>query len=152
MLLSQTVGRPVVSSADASRVGTVAGLVVDPENRRITALRLEDTKAGGDVIAWEDVHAVGPDAVVVATVATARFASADSAADRKLLGQRLLTDGGDSAGTLADVTFDPASGLLDALHTSRGERIPGRRLLGCGSYAVVVRTAHDPGREPPGTL
>ncbi|AYA15935.1 hypothetical protein D3X13_06630 [Streptomyces fradiae] len=144
MLLSQTVGRPVVSSADASRVGTVAGLVVDPEAGRITALRLEDTKVGGDVIAWEDVHAVGPDAVVVATAAAARFTAADSAGDQKLLGQRLLTELGASAGTLADITFDPASGLLDTLHTSRGDRIPGRLLLGCGSYAVVVRVAAAP--------
>uniref|UniRef100_UPI0034DE2A1A PRC-barrel domain-containing protein n=1 Tax=Streptomyces flavofungini TaxID=68200 RepID=UPI0034DE2A1A len=138
MLLSQTVGRPVVSAADASRVGTVSGLVVDPESARITGLRLEDTKAGGDVIAWEDVHAVGPDAVVITTVAVARFTAADSAGGHRLLGQRLLTEFGDSAGTLADIAFDPESGLLDTLYTSRGDHIPGHRLLGCGSYAVVV--------------
>ncbi|MEU6121569.1 hypothetical protein [Streptomyces sp. NPDC047123] len=138
MLLSQTVGRPVVSAADAAQVGTVAGLVVEPDGALITALRLDGVKDGGDVVAWRDVHAVGPDAVVVGTTGVARFASADGADRQNLLGKRLLTELGDEAGTLADVAFDPESGRIDTLHSSRGERIPGVRLLGVGAYAVVV--------------
>ncbi|MFI7322414.1 hypothetical protein [Streptomyces venezuelae] len=139
MLLTRTVGRPVVSSSDAAQVGTVAGLVLAPEEARVTALRLDGAKDGADVVAWTDVHAVGPDAVVVKAAAAARFASTDSSASQDLLGKRLLTELGDAAGTLADVAFDPESGRIDTLHTSRGERIPGHRLLGVGSYAVVVR-------------
>ncbi|QES44660.1 hypothetical protein DEJ49_30005 [Streptomyces venezuelae] len=139
MLLSRTVGRPVVSSSDAAQVGTVAGLVLAPEEARITAVRLDGAKDGADVVAWTDVHAVGPDAVVVNTASAARFASTDSSGSQDLLGKRLLTELGDAAGTLADVAFDPESGRIHTLHTSRGERIPGRHLLGVGSYAVVVR-------------
>lgn len=141
MLLSQVVGRPVVSAADASHIGTVAGLVVAPEEALITAVRLDGVKGGGDVIAWADVHAVGPDAVVVGAASAARFASTDSSESQDLLGKRLLTELGDAAGTLADVAFDPESGLIHTLHTSRGDRVPGLHLLGIGSYAVVIRAA-----------
>ncbi|WP_055702843.1 MULTISPECIES: PRC-barrel domain-containing protein [Streptomyces] len=144
MLLSDTVGRPVVSSSDAARVGTVAGLVVDTEEARVTALRLDGVKGRGDVVAWADVDALGPDAVVVAAATAARFASADSGKDQDLLGKRLLTDLGDAVGTVADLAFDPASGRVDALHTSRGARVPGADLLGIGAYAVVVRAAALP--------
>ncbi|MET8682623.1 hypothetical protein ABZV77_00205 [Streptomyces sp. NPDC004732] len=139
MLLSQAVGRPVVSSADAAQVGTVAGLVLAPEEALITAVRLDGVKGGADVVAWADVHAVGPDAVVIGAASAARFASTDSSESQELLGKRLLTELGDAVGTLADVAFDPDSGRIDTLHSSRGERIPGHRLLGVGSYAVVVR-------------
>ncbi|MEU6994982.1 hypothetical protein ABZ953_30545 [Streptomyces sp. NPDC046465] len=148
MLLSQTVGRPVVSASDAAHIGTVAGLVVDPEGPEgalITAVRLEGVKDGGDVIAWADVHAVGPDAVVVGAPTAARFTSADSSESQNLLGKRLLTELGDTIGTLADVAFDPGSGRIDTLHGSRGDRIAGARLLGVGSYAVVIRAATPDG-------
>ncbi|MEU6823500.1 hypothetical protein ABZ921_22930 [Streptomyces atriruber] len=139
MLLSQAVGRPVVSSADAAQVGTVAGLVLAPEEALITAVRLDGVKGGADVVAWADVHAVGPDAVVIGAASVARFASTDSAGSQDLLGKRLLTELGDAVGTLTDVAFDPESGRVDTLHSSRGARIPGHQLLGVGSYAVVVR-------------
>ncbi|WP_055564181.1 PRC-barrel domain-containing protein [Streptomyces atriruber] len=139
MLLSQAVGRPVVSSADAAQVGTVAGLVLAPEEALITAVRLDGVKGGADVVAWADVHAVGPDAVVIGAASMARFASTDSAGSQDLLGKRLLTELGDAVGTLTDVAFDPESGRIDTLLSSRGARIPGHQLLGVGSYAVVVR-------------
>ncbi|MFK4071331.1 hypothetical protein [Streptomyces sp. NPDC029674] len=143
MLLSQAVGRPVVSAVDAAHIGTVGGIVVAPEDALITAIRLDGAKGRGDVIAWADVHAVGPDAVVVGAASAARFASTDSSGSQDLLGKRLLTELGDGIGTLADVTFDPESGHLHTLHTSRGHRIPGPHLLGIGSYAVVVRVADE---------
>ncbi|MEU1144645.1 hypothetical protein ACFYO9_10850 [Streptomyces sp. NPDC005863] len=152
MLLSQTVGRPVVSASDAAHVGTVAGLVVEPGGASgaggaggavVTAVRLDGVKGGGDVVAWADVHAVGPDAVVVEAATAARFTSADSSERQNLLGKRLLTELGDAAGTLADVAFDPATGRIGMLYGSRGDRIPGDRLLGVGSYAVVIRVAGE---------
>ncbi|MEV0253794.1 PRC-barrel domain-containing protein [Streptomyces sp. NPDC050732] len=144
MLLSQAVGRPVVSAADATHIGTVAGLVVSPpEEALITAIRLNGVKGGADVVAWADVHAVGPDAVVVGAASAARFASTDSPESQDLLGKRLLTELGDAVGTLTDVTFDPESGRVHTLHTSRGHRVPGSHLLGIGSYAVVIRAADE---------
>ncbi|MFD4628929.1 hypothetical protein ACFVYR_03360 [Streptomyces sp. NPDC058284] len=148
MLLSQTVGRPVVSASDAAQIGTVAGLVVEPEGpdgALVTGVRLDGVKDGGDVVAWADVHAVGPDAVVVGAATAARFVSADSSKSQDLLGKRLLTELGDTVGTLADVAFDPESGRIDTLHSSRGDRIPGGRLLGIGSYAVVIGVAGEGG-------
>lgn len=145
MLFSRTLGCPVLSASDASRVGTVAGLVVDPERASITALRLTDVPSGGDVIPWTDVHAVGPDAVVVEAVASGRFTSAASPEVHNPLGKRLLTELGDQVGTLGDIAFDPESGGIGTLHTSRGEQVSGERLLGVGAYAVVIRVTPGSG-------
>ncbi|MFJ2768984.1 PRC-barrel domain-containing protein [Streptomyces sp. NPDC087300] len=139
MLFSRTLGCPVLSASDASRVGTVAGLVVDPEHASISALRLTGVSSGGDVIPWSDVHAVGPDAVVVEALAAARFTSAAAPEVHNPLGKRLLTELGDLVGTVRDIAFDPESGAVGTLHTSRGEQVPGSGLLGLGSYAVVIR-------------
>lgn len=50
----------------------------------------------------------------------------------------MLTDGGTELGKVDDVDFDPGTGSITYL-ISADDRIAGDRLLGCGSYAVVVR-------------
>jgi sporulation protein YlmC with PRC-barrel domain len=54
------------------------------------------------------------------------------------MGKRVLTEGGDGLGTVNDVEFDPADGSIRAILTGT-EEIAGPRMLGLGSYAVVVR-------------
>ena len=55
-----------------------------------------------------------------------------------LLGKRMLTDAGVELGQVDDVEFDPESGSVDYL-ISADDRVAGYRLIGCGSYAVIVR-------------
>jgi sporulation protein YlmC with PRC-barrel domain len=51
----------------------------------------------------------------------------------------VLTEHGTEHGTVKDIAFDPVTGRILTLYTALGE-ISGTRLLGLGSYAVVVRT------------
>ncbi|MFC7754785.1 PRC-barrel domain-containing protein [Tsukamurella soli] len=60
--------------------------------------------------------------------------------DHRALGKRLLDTNGDELGRVDDVEFDPRSGDVTALVLADG-RVPGTRLVGIGSYAVVVQ--HD---------
>jgi uncharacterized protein YrrD len=49
-----------------------------------------------------------------------------------------LTEDDTTHGTVKDIAFDDMTGQLRALHTALGN-ISGDRLIGLGSYAVVVR-------------
>ncbi|GAA3452448.1 PRC-barrel domain-containing protein [Dactylosporangium matsuzakiense] len=141
MLLSEASGRPVVAVDGAHSVGSIAELVVDPHARRVVALLLHDKVNGGDTVLWSDVTAFGPDAVTIpsaALVAPTPASIEPLAGPRgRLVRKRLLTTSGDNLGTVDDAEFDPHTGALTALF-AHGETIDGRRLLGCGAFAVVV--------------
>ncbi|GGO48814.1 PRC-barrel domain-containing protein [Streptomyces lasiicapitis] len=151
MVLTQLLGRSVVDAAGAARLGTVDGLVLDASHdpgrshSRIAALCLRDAKTEDEVIAWADIHAVGPDAVIVTADRPVSLGTADSPAaseSQSLLGKRLLTDLGHDIGTLDDLTFDTGTGRVERLTSSRGEQLAGERLIGIGTYALVVNVVN----------
>jgi sporulation protein YlmC with PRC-barrel domain len=51
----------------------------------------------------------------------------------------VLTSTGDELGKVADVDFDATSGALVSLLVDGGTEVEAARLVGVGSYAVVVR-------------
>ncbi len=135
--------RPVVNTSDAVTLGKVDSLLVDPSTRRVVAVTVAH-KGTADTLLWPALSAFGPDAVTV-TGEDALSAPEGRVAelrgkDAALLGKRVLTDAGDETGTVEDVEFDPATGAVTALLTTVGE-IAGDRLLGVGSWAVVVRAS-----------
>lgn len=142
MRLSDIKGHRVMAAGAATTVGRVSGVVVDPRAGTVVALRVAHAP-GGDTLPWPEISGFGPDAVMVGSPDAIRGGeqrSAPCCTDQELIGKRLLTDGGNEAGTLADLTFDPQDGRISALHL--GDRsVPGDHLLACGSYAVVVRSA-----------
>ncbi|HEX9993871.1 MAG TPA: PRC-barrel domain-containing protein [Acidimicrobiales bacterium] len=147
---AEVLGLPVVSATTAERLGTVAALVVDPAGARVASVRVSG--GPGEFVSWEDLRGVGPDAVVVAADAAIRSArpgleerAAAGVAD--LIGKRVLTDAGTEVGTVADVEFDPETGLVTTV-LAGDRRLPGAALRGVGPYAVVVR---DAGLEEPPT-
>ena len=141
--LRALVGHPVVATDSAEQLGTVDGLVVDPVQHRVVALRL--SRKSSPFLSWGDVRSIGADAVMVTTAAAAREARGpleERVADGVALatGRRLLDDGGDELGALDDLEFDDTTGAL--AHLDVGDTtIAGDRLTGIGSYAVVVRRA-----------
>ncbi|WP_367039459.1 PRC-barrel domain-containing protein [Streptomyces sp. Je 1-332] len=147
MLLSQVLGHPVISAEDARPAGQVAGIGIDPRTRRITELYLRDAKNGGDSVPWSHVRGMGPDAVIIDTDATAATETGSggshSRAHKRLLGKPVLTEYGEDAGTLTEVTFDPETGGIGDLYVGR-EQVPGSRLLGLGSYALVLGAGPTP--------
>ncbi|WML84458.1 PRC-barrel domain-containing protein [Streptomyces sp. VNUA74] len=138
MLFTEVRGLPVVpSAAGAGPLGTVASLDVDVAGRGVRHVRLRGGRLRRETaLAWEAVEAIGPSSVRVRS--TARPGPAPAGHD--LLGHRVLTEGGTSHGTVLDVAFDPATGRLLAVFTTRGQVTPGR-LMGLGDHALIVRTA-----------
>lgn len=143
MLVTEAEGRDVVDTGSASVLGRISDVVIDPRGGSILALRLDRTR-DGDTVHWPDVDSFGPDAVTIASRTAVRPAEGRAAellaADHKLIGKRALTDAGDGAGRVIDVDFDPATGAVTAVITTDGS-VSGDRLIGCGSYAVVVHRA-----------
>jgi sporulation protein YlmC with PRC-barrel domain len=142
MLFSDARNRKVVASSDAATVGKVARFVVDPALRRVVALELKKTD-DGDLLLWSDITAFGSDAVTVSDAGRIGDGTPETkelaAKHRRVLGKRLLTTAGDELGRVDDVAFDPESGALSSLVPDRGPEVSAARLVGVGSYAVVVR-------------
>ncbi len=132
--------RPVVDTSSAVTLGKVDRLLLDPSTRAVAAVVVK-RKGDVDTLPWAGVQAFGPDAVTVtgedALVVAEGHLSELRGKDRAVLGKRVLTDAGDEMGTVDDVEFDASSGSITTLLTTGGE-IAGTRLLGIGSWAVVV--------------
>ena len=146
---TEVLGQPVVSASSADKVGTVSALVVDPAGGRLAALRVKGPEA--DFVGWDDLRGIGPDAVVISSTDALRLARTPMEerardGDVDLIGKRVLTDAGAELGTLADVEFDPETGLLETVIVGE-RRLPGGGIRGVGPYAVVVRDADVD--EPP---
>jgi uncharacterized protein YrrD len=138
--LRALLGQPVIASDTAERLGSVDAVVMDPAQRRITALHLGAKAAR--FLPWPDVRTVGEDAVMATSASAPRDAQGPleervAAGVGVKLGQRVLDDGGDELGTLDDVEFDSASGSVEQI-TVGDVIIECDRLRGVGSYALVV--------------
>jgi sporulation protein YlmC with PRC-barrel domain len=141
MRFSEATGRQVVATSTADTVGRVDDFVVDPRRRAVVALSLKRTD-GGDTLLWTDILGFGSDAVTVTSgdkiVDAAPAIVALSGKEHRLVGKRVLTAGGDDIGTVDDVEFDADTGTITSLLLPQGD-VAGARLIGVGSYAVVVR-------------
>ncbi len=144
---SDAKGRKVVSTSTAATLGRIGSFVVDGRQSRVLALQLKKTEGKADTLRWADLHAFGADAVTVTGPDAIREAGEDVArwSDKahRVLGKRVLSVGGDELGEVSDVEFDETSGAISALMMNGGEPTP-CRLVGAGSYAVVVELKQDP--------
>lgn len=141
--------REVVDTASATTVGHVHGFVVDPVGQRVSGLRIG--RRGKEFLPWDDVSSFGVDAVTVDGDDRVRSAQADDGTDQPdLVGHRVLDEHGVEHGTVQDVEFDPGDGSLRYLLTST-EEVDGARLLGVGTWAVVVTVPQDATPPPDAT-
>ncbi len=143
-LFSEAKGRKIVSTSTADTVGKINEFVVDPASRSVVAVLARKTE-DGDTLRWSDITAFGDDAVTVANAGVLGTADEKVATlvgkDHHVLGKRVLTTRGADIGKVTDVEFDHESGAIENLLIG-DESVGGARLLGVGSYAVVVRAAH----------
>jgi uncharacterized protein YrrD len=141
MLFSEATGRQVVSTTTAATVGKVDDFVIDPHTHAVVALRLKKADAGA-TLRWSDITAFGADAVTVSGAEKLTDAPPELAAlsgkDHRVLSKRVLATTGDELGAVQDVDFDPETGIISALVLAGGS-VAGVRLIGVGSYAVVVQ-------------
>jgi sporulation protein YlmC with PRC-barrel domain len=144
MLFSKAKGHKVVASSTAATVGRVSGFVVDPATRSVVAVQLKKAD-NGDYLRWGDLAAFGADAVTVADDSAIGDGGPDVSAlagkAHRVLGKRVLTTAGDELGKVDDVDFDQETGTVTSLLLAKGGtgEVAGDRLVGIGSYAVVVR-------------
>ena len=142
MLLSEAQGRKVISTQSAEPMGHFNDLVIDMGHGQIAALSLAKTPGPGHLLPWSDVTAFGMDAVTAAGVELLRQPEGDLAelSDKRhtVHKKKVLTTQGLQIGTVRDVDFDPQTGRILAL-LLEDRPVTGDRLLGAGSYAVVVR-------------
>lgn len=140
MRFSAAVGRKVVGADAADTVGQVAGFVVDPVGRRVLSVHVKSSESG-TTLPWSSISTFGDDAVIVrgadAIGDPDEASEALTGKDHDVIGKRVLTSAGNELGTVGDVDFDPASGAITSLLLDSGD-VPGTRLVGVGSYAVVV--------------
>jgi uncharacterized protein YrrD len=150
--LRAALGIPVVATSTAEQLGTASGVAVDPERARITAVHVGGSKGAARFVAWEHISSFGADAVMVDDTDAAHEGSGpaeDRVANGRgdILDKRTLSDAGDNLGTVDDLEFDAADGRIQQLQVG-AQTIASDRLLGIGSYAVVVRV-DDAVSDPP---
>jgi sporulation protein YlmC with PRC-barrel domain len=132
--------RDVVDTASARKIGRLDGLVVDPGARTIVGVVV-----GERVVDWSDAGGIGQDAFTVSHEdllhlprSDAERAAVDGETD--LIGKTVITEDGVDVGTVDDIELDAETGALERLHVGDGH-VQGSRLLGAGSYAVVISSA-----------
>jgi sporulation protein YlmC with PRC-barrel domain len=132
-------GQRVLDVLEAREVAKVEAMVIDPEARRVVGLRV---KGDRPLLPMSAVKALGPDAITVEGADVLRLPepgveqrSVDGSLDP--LGRLVLADDGSALGSVDDVEADD-DGALRSI-TVDGAVIAGDRLMGIGSYAVVVR-------------
>jgi sporulation protein YlmC with PRC-barrel domain len=139
---SEAVGRKVVDLSTAQQLGEVESLVVDPEQRRVSLLRLRKTRGKGKLVDWQALRAFGDDAITVpgpdAVREPGEGEKAAASGDLDLSGRLALSDRGRALGRVLDVEFDPSSGEVLSIATD-SQTFGADRLLGVGSYAAVIR-------------
>ncbi|MGI8764078.1 MAG: PRC-barrel domain-containing protein [Ilumatobacteraceae bacterium] len=143
MNVSELVGRPVLDLSTATTAGRIDDIVVDPASRCVAGFRLAKTSGPSTWLAWDNVAAVGADAVTIERpdlLTEEPNGSGRGVRSDKVLGGRLLTDEGRDVGPLADIEIDAESGAVRSLIVPTGRMAP-EALLGIGSYATIV---HDP--------
>ena len=142
MKFTELVGRPVLDLATATTIGTVNDAMVDPVTGRVVGFDLRKTPGKASWLGWDQVKAVGADAVTVDALDAVTEAPADRGRllrSGKIIGGRVLTDQGVALAHLVDVDLDPSTGQVDTLVLGDGATVASADLLGIGSYATVVR-------------
>ena len=148
-------GLPVITMAEGKQIGKIDDLIVDPERKAVSWLRLH---SGGGMLGgerlWvstEAVHGVGEDAVTINAEADAR-APADAPealalvkAKRGVIGNKVITENGERVGEVRDYEFDPDTFALTSLSVPPGMNvvgeilmIPGDKVLTIGKDMIVV--------------
>jgi sporulation protein YlmC with PRC-barrel domain len=138
---SDIAGNPVMDTSSALNVGKVQAPIVDPVVQRVVGFRVKKSKGPGDVLLWDHVAGLGPDALTVDSaerVADPPKELKERASSKlDLIGRTVLSEHGHDLGKVKDVEFDPADGRVTSLIV-KDAFVNGERLLGIGTFAVVV--------------
>ncbi len=138
--LHSLLGMKVVARDTAERVGEIHGVVVDIHRGTVLAWQVGKGRKARVI---DHAHVTGiADAAVIDAEDSLREPADGLETDTlkgrgALLGSLVLTDAGVELGSVDDVEVDTDSGALGVVSTG-GAAVEPSRLLGLGSYALVV--------------
>jgi sporulation protein YlmC with PRC-barrel domain len=152
-------GKDVVDVGNGQRIGSVADLLVDSRESRITGLVVSSgVRLSGDqrdeVIPAEAVHAVGRDAITVDRTMTQPIeppakenGTGTVARSSGIKGRRIVTTGGREVGRIDDLLIDSESGSVAGYTVTAGflAGVVGRRDDGADYIAAdpTIRFGED---------
>lgn len=122
------IGQSVVSFEDGKKVDTVKDLVIGGDNDTIVALLVDEggLLSSSRIVPIESVQSFGRDAVVISNANAVSTASSDREVknilnrNEQLLGKKVLTDTGDSLGSISDMYFEEKTGRISGFEVSGG--------------------------------
>lgn len=142
-------GLPVLTMAEGKQVGKIDDLVIDPERKAVSWLRLRSGGIGilGGERLWvsvEAVHGVGVDAVTINAEADIR--TPDDAPDalalvkakRGIIGNNVMTENGEQLGEVRDYEFNPDTFVLTSLSVPPGTNVVGEILTIVGDKVLAI--------------
>jgi sporulation protein YlmC with PRC-barrel domain len=146
-------GMAIVSVQQGTKLGYIEQPLLDLTARKVAALRVKG-ESGTFIVPFDQVAAVGTDAITVASSAATQTPSTGGAADElrdlDALGKLKVVDqAGTLLGTLRHVEIDPASGEITQLAAHTGgmlgmggttTTIDARSILTVGPELVTVDT------------
>jgi sporulation protein YlmC with PRC-barrel domain len=140
-------GLPIITMAEGKQIGKVDDLVVDPERKAVSWLRLHSGGMLGGERLWvstEAVHGVGEHAVTINAEADAR-APADAPealalvkAKREVIGNKVMTENGERVGEVRDYEFNPDTFALTSLSIPPSMGLAGDTLLIAGDKVLTI--------------
>lgn len=152
------IGMPIFSLDRGERIGEVENLIFDPDQRKVVGFVLEE---GGlfrspEVIPFENIERIGPDAIVLKRGAPLEAPSdeIDPKQIKKegfnLTGRRVISDRGHEVGAVYDLDIDEQTGAVTGIEVRRGlfqDTTEGKKRIGfeyiqqIGKDAIIVSGA-----------
>lgn len=153
---SDIIGQPVFAYDTGKKLDDrIEDLIFDQNTNQLLGFLVEEKSWFRDaqVLPLEDIHAIGPDAVIVSS-STAVLNTRESTPLQTVLGQglvlkgsRIMTTDGRDLGTMVDLYFDEQTGAIEGYEASGGlfadaysgrSFIPAPRTLSIGEDAAFV--------------
>jgi sporulation protein YlmC with PRC-barrel domain len=140
--LSELTGRSVLDISTALTIGKVSHAIIDPAEQAVVGFRIAKTAGDADVLPWEALNGIGPDALTVASATDLRLPQTRSekrAAEHDLdpIGSLIVSTSGDELGRIEEIEVDPDTGAVQTI-TSSDSTYPGTTIKGHGNYAFIV--------------
>jgi uncharacterized protein YrrD len=135
-------GLKVISEVDGTDMGNVKDLIFDHDSNQVLALLMSDKDLFGlidaQIIPWEHIAHVGPDAITVTNSHSRINAGSDPrvksvmSRNTALSGTQVYSTDGKNLGTLADTYLDEETGHIEGYEISGGfvsDTMTGKRFL-----------------------
>ena len=126
MRLNELIGKPIVSADTGAKVGKVEDLLLDDRRRRVLAVLVGHGLLGKQqVLHFADIQTPGSDALIAKTASQLVDAAAwlqqttTSTRASAVRGKGVVTEQGESIGTVEDLVVDDMTGDVVSLEVAR---------------------------------